>query len=67
MECPFCKSEMKDGEIKCYKCAPMWKGVNGRKFTFGKAKLFINRTQGALYCEKCDCLIIKKVGDKIEH
>ena len=45
----------------------MWKGVDGRKFTFGKVKFFMNTTKGAWACEGCDCLIVKSIGDKIEH
>ena len=43
----------------------MWKGDNGEKFTFGRAKLFVNKTEDAWYCKDCDCLIVRTVGRKI--
>ena len=66
MECPYCKGIMTSGVIKCYRCAPMWKGVDGKKFTFGKGKMLVNTTKGVWYCEKCDCFVIKPIEGKVK-
>lgn len=64
MECPYCKTEMINGALKCYRSAPVWKGVNGKRFSFGKAKLLVNTTEGVWFCESCDSLIVRSVGEK---
>ena len=67
MECPYCGNDMTKGAVKCVRSAPLWKGEDGERFSFGQAKLIVNTTKNAWYCRECDCLIVKPIGAKIKR
>ena len=64
MECPYCKNEMTNGVIRCFRYAPKWKGVNGEKFFIGRSKLLFWNIENAWYCDKCDTLIVRSEGER---
>ena len=61
MKCPLCGREMRLGQLETWRGAPAWKSADGKeKFTFGLAKLLVNRTPNVWHCPACDAMLIEK-------